>query len=209
MRLLLIRHGETPWNVTLQYQGHAALPLNRHGSTQAAATAARLRTLLPHALYSSDLLRAVQTAEPIAAACGLPIQRDHDLREIDVGQWQGLTPTELQQRFPQHMAEYARDPAGTVRLGGESYAQLQVRALRFLARLEQQQPPEATVVIVSHGGTLRTMICDVLGLELRAFGRIWLDNGSISEIRIDNAGRRLVRLNDTAHLEQPPTVGGE
>jgi broad specificity phosphatase PhoE len=209
MRLLLIRHGETDWNVTLQYQGHADLPLNDHGRMQASALAERLRALRPAAVYSSDLPRAVQTAEPIAAACRLELQRERDLREIDVGRWQGLTPAELRQRFPAHMAAYAADPAGTVRLGGESYAQLQVRALRCLGAIEQQHRQDETVVIVSHGGTLRTMICAVIGLELRAFGRLWLDNGSISELRSDAEGRRLVRLNDTAHLEQPPTVGGE
>src|SRR5690606_26006256 len=129
MRLILVRHGETPRNVALQYQGQANVPLNERGILQAQRAPERLRSSGAVALYSSDVARAWQTAEVIGAAVGLTPEPTPELREIDVGQWEGLTPEELYRRFPDHMAEYERDPARTVRLGGESYAQLQERAL--------------------------------------------------------------------------------
>ncbi|MFQ3661453.1 MAG: histidine phosphatase family protein [Chloroflexaceae bacterium] len=209
MRLILVRHGETPWNVTLQYQGHANVPLNERGREQARRAAARLRGLEVRALYASDIARAWQTAEIIGAALGQTPVPMPELREIDVGQWEGLTPEELYRRFPDHMAEYKRDPARTVRLGGESYAQLQTRALVALQRIQETHAQGDTVVAVSHGGTIRALLCHVIGLDLANFGRMWLDNGSLTELRLGRNGWRLMRLNDAAHVEDMVAEGGE
>jgi broad specificity phosphatase PhoE len=209
MRLILVRHGETPWNVTLQYQGHVNVPLNERGRDQARHTAARLARLGADALYTSDIARAAETAEIIGAALGLKPAPMPDLREIDVGNWEGLTPEELYRRYPAHMAEFERDPARTVRLGGESYAQLQQRALVGLKRIYEAHKPGNVIVAVSHGGTIRALLCHVIGLELANFGKMWLDNGSLTEIRYGSHGWRLVRLNDAAHLEGMVAEGGE
>jgi broad specificity phosphatase PhoE len=209
MRLILVRHGETPWNVTLQYQGQAHVPLNDRGRTQAHLGAERLRRAGALALYSSDLARAYETAEIIGAALDLAPQPAPDLREIDVGQWEGLTPEELYRRFPDHMREYERDPARTVRLGGESYAQLQQRALRWLDTISAAHQPGDTIIAVSHGGTIRALLCHVIGLDLINFGRMWLDNGSFTELQFGRNGWRLLRLNDAAHLEGLVAEGGE
>lgn len=209
MRLILVRHGETQWNVTLQYQGQANVPLNERGHEQGRLTAERLRRLGASALYSSDIVRAWQTAEHVAQTTGLPITAMPELREIDVGQWEGHTPEELYRRFPDHMAEYERDPARTVRLGGESYAQLQQRALVALNRIAEQHRDDAVVLAVSHGGTIRALLCHVIGLDLINFGKMWLDNGSLTELRRGRSGWRLVRLNDAAHLEGLVAEGGE
>ncbi|MGQ9926533.1 MAG: histidine phosphatase family protein [Chloroflexaceae bacterium] len=209
MRLILVRHGETPWNVTLQYQGHANVPLNERGREQARRAAARLRGLKVRALYASDIVRAWETAEIIGAAIGQTPTPMPELREIDVGQWEGLTPEELYRRFPDHMAEYRRDPARTVRLGGESYAQLQARALVALQRIQESHNQGEVVVAVSHGGTIRALLCHVIGLDLSNFGRMWLDNGSLTELRLGRNGWRLMRLNDAAHVEDMVAEGGE
>lgn len=209
MRLILVRHGETPWNVTLQYQGQANVPLNERGREQALRAAARLTRYGVTRLYSSDLARAWQTAEVIGTTIGLTPVAIPELREIDVGQWEGLTPEELYRRFPDHMAEYRRDPARTVRLGGESYAQLQARALIALQQIQDQHQPGDIVAAVSHGGTIRALLCHVIGLDLDRFGRMWIDNGSLSELRLGRNGWRLMRLNDNAHVEEMIAEGGE
>ncbi len=201
MRLLLIRHGETDWNVTLQYQGQAQTPLNANGVAQARRVAHRLRHAGAVALYSSDLARAWQTAEIIGELLNLEPVSMPELREIDVGQWEGLTPEELYRRFPEHMEAYERDPARTVRLGGESYLQLQARGLAALQQIERNHLADQTIIVVSHGGTIRAILCHVIGLDLGNFGRLWLDNGSISELRYNAAGWRLTGLNDRSHLE--------
>jgi broad specificity phosphatase PhoE len=209
MRLILVRHGETPWNVTLQYQGQVNVPLNERGRAQARLTAERLARLGVAALYTSDTARAAETADVIASRIGMNPRPMPELREIDVGQWEGLTPEELYRRFPDHMAEYERDPARTVRLGGESYAQLQARALVALRQIYEAHQPNDVIVAVSHGGTIRALLCHVIGLELANFGKMWLDNGSLTELRYGSHGWRLVRLNDAAHLEGLVAEGGE
>ena len=209
MRLLLVRHGETPWNVTLQYQGQGKVPLNERGLEQARRCAERLTRYGATALYSSDIVRAWQTAEVIGEALALKPIPMPELREIDVGQWEGHTPEELYRRFPDHMAEYRRDPARTVRLGGESYAQLQTRALVALNHIQERHQQDAAIVAVSHGGTIRALLCHVIGLDLGNFGRMWLDNGSITELRLGQSGWRLMRLNDNAHVEALVAEGGE
>jgi broad specificity phosphatase PhoE len=209
MRLIFVRHGETPWNVTLQYQGQANVPLNERGREQARRAAERLRRLEVSALYSSDVARAWETAEIIGAALGRTPRPMPEIREIDVGQWEGHTPEELYRRFPDHMAEFKRDPARTVRLGGESYAQLQARALLALQQIQEAHQQGETVVAVSHGGTIRALLCHVIGLDLAQFGRMWLDNGSLTEFRLGRNGWRLMRLNDAAHVEDMVAEGGE
>jgi len=209
MRLIFVRHGETPWNVTLQYQGQGNVPLNERGQEQARRAAERLRRFEVAALYSSDIVRAWQTAEIVGAALGRTPVAMPELREIDVGQWEGHTPEELYRRFPDHMAEYKRDPARTVRIGGESYAQLQARALVALTYLQETHQQGETIVAVSHGGTIRALLCHVIGLDLGLFGRMWLDNGSLTEFRLGRNGWRLMRLNDAAHVEGIIAEGGE
>ncbi len=209
MRLILIRHGETEWNATLRYQGHAAIPLNENGHGQARAAGVRLARYGATALYTSDILRASKTADVIGAEVGLNPQPLPELREIDVGQWEGLTPEELYRRFPDHMREYQRDPARTVRLGGESYAQLQARALAALQKIDATHTDDQVILAVSHGGTIRALLCHVIGLDLAYFGRMWLDNGSLTELLRGSQGWRLVRLNDAAHLEGTELASGE
>jgi broad specificity phosphatase PhoE len=209
MRLILIRHGETEWNATLRYQGHANIPLNAQGRAQARTTGARLARYGATALYTSDIVRAAETAEAIGAVVGLVARPMRELREIDVGQWEGLTPEELYRRFPEHMEAFDRDPARTVRLGGESYAQLQERALVALNTIHNAHPGDEVVLAVTHGGTIRALLCHIIGLDLAHFGRMWIDNGSLTELRHGAHGWRLVRLNDAAHLEGMDFAKGE
>jgi alpha-ribazole phosphatase/probable phosphoglycerate mutase len=209
MRLIFVRHGETPWNRTLQYQGQAPIPLNERGREQARRAGQRLARSGAVALYSSDLPRAWETAEIIGEYVHLHPIAMPDLREIDVGLWQGLTPIELYQRFPEHMREYDRDPARTVRLGGESYAQLQARVLRAFTQIEAAHRTGETIIVVSHGGSIRALFCHIIGLDLVNFGKLWLDNGSLSEIVRGRSGWRLLRMNDVAHLEDLVVEGGE
>lgn len=209
MRLILIRHGETEWNVTLQYQGHAGVPLNERGREQARRVAERIRRQQAVALYASDIVRAWETAGIVGECLGLTPRTMPELREIDVGKWEGLTPEQLYRQYPDHMREYDRDPARTVRLGGESYAQLQTRALAAMQTIHAAHRADETVLAVSHGGTIRALLCHVIGLDLAHFGRMWLDNGSLTELRYGRHGWRLIRLNDAAHLEGMTVEGGE
>jgi broad specificity phosphatase PhoE len=200
MRLILIRRGETDQNAALRYGGQASVPLNQRGRAQAQAAGARLARLGASALYTSNFARAAETAALIGAAVGLAPQPMPELREIDVGQWEGLTPEVLYRRHPEHMQPFARDPERPVRSGGESYAQLQVRALAALSTLQAAHPGDAPVLAVTHGGVIRAVLAHVIGLDLADFGRVWLDPCSLAEIGHGAHGWRLLRLNDAAHL---------
>lgn len=200
MRLILVRHGETAWNAERRYQGYHPIPLNERGRQQAARAGVRLKQRAAVALYASDITRAWETATIIGQATGLVPQALLDLREINDGAWAGLTPDELLVRFPEHMAEMRYAPDTTVRLGGESYAQLQLRTVRAFEHLVDQHRGQ-TVIGVSHGGAIRALVCHLLAAPLAHFGRLWIDNGGLVEIVAHGDDWRVLRLNDTAHLD--------
>lgn len=201
MRLLLVRHGETDWNTTLRYQGHLAISLNERGRNQSLRAAEALAKEGASALYASDVVRAWETAVIIGQLLGLDPQPLPGLREVDVGLWEGLTPDELYARYPEHMAEIERDPANTVRLGGESYAQMQLRVVAAIEELRVRHQGE-TVIVATHGGPIRALICHLLGAPLGSFSRLWIDNGAISEIiHHPRYIWRVQRVNDVCHLK--------
>jgi broad specificity phosphatase PhoE len=144
--ILLARHGETDWNRQLRFQGHADQQLNETGRAQAEELAARLRNESIAAVYASDLRRASETAEIVAASMKLAVVVDPRLREIDVGSWQGRTRDEL-------------DGAGW---DGESYEGHRLRVVAALRSIAQAHPGDC-VLVVAHGGTLRRVQEAALG----------------------------------------------
>jgi broad specificity phosphatase PhoE len=170
----LVRHGETEWNATKRAQGQADVPLNEAGRLQAQVAAAQLDGVNLAGVYSSDLSRAIDTAEPIARAHGLEVVTDPAFREIDQGEWEGLGLGEISARWPDLWGparHYVRRP------GGESPEQVQERALEGMARVVERHKRGA-VAIVSHGGTIRWIVADALGYDLEGSARIrGLSNG--------------------------------
>ena len=120
MHIVFVRHGETAYNASGRYQGHTQISLNERGFQQAHVVAQRLRYTRFDALYSSDLLRAIQTADAIAQYHSLPVIQHAGFREIDVGLWEHLTVTEIATNYPQHFAIYKQTPGRAVYTGGES-----------------------------------------------------------------------------------------
>jgi len=149
-----VRHGETDWNRDQRFQGHADPPLNDTGRAQARALADELAGERIDAIYTSDLARARETAELIAERAGVPFVLEPQLREVDVGEWQGLTRTEIEERFPDGMRSWHERGHGWER--GETYEQLAERVLEALERIVSRHPGER-VVLVGHGGTIRAI----------------------------------------------------
>lgn len=143
--ILLARHGETDWNRDGRFQGHADPPLNELGRSQALELAERLAATPFDAVYSSDLARAHETAEILAASHGVPVIADAGLREVDVGSWSGLTRAEIAERFPD--AEHH---------DGETRGEHLARVLVAVERIARTHPGER-ILIVSHGGSLRAL----------------------------------------------------
>ena len=154
--VLLARHGETDWNVAGRWQGHTDIPLNATGRAQAAALAERLRTEGIEAVAASDLSRARHTAEIVAGALGVPLALvDPGLREQRFGRFEGLTPRECEERYPDEWARYVADPrAGPP--GGESRAAMLERVVRAVQLAAARLSGPA--LVVTHGGAIRALL---------------------------------------------------
>jgi len=205
LRLLLARHGQTDWNAQHRYQGHAPVPLNQTGRKQAAALGRRLAREGIEAVYSSDLPRAWQTAQLIAKANDVPLHAEPLLREMDFGEWQGRTHAEIHVHRAQQSLDTApaqaryQEPLSFAPAGGETLGQLAERvssALETARRTQQGQ----TVLWVTHGGPLRTLLCLVLGLGLEKNGLFRTHTASVSELHVYPDRTLLALLNDTHHL---------
>jgi len=147
-----VRHGETDWNRERRFQGHADQPLNELGREQARELADALAGENVDAIYSSDLARARETAEIVGERLGVPVVTDPALREIDVGDWEGLTWPEIEERHPQGVRDWHEHGHGWS--GGETYEQLGERVVRRLRELAAEHEGE-TICVIAHGGTVR------------------------------------------------------
>jgi broad specificity phosphatase PhoE len=160
---VLWRHGQTAWNLENRFQGTTDIELTETGLAQARRAARLLASLRPHMIVSSDLKRTVATAAELAALTGLEIALDEGLRESYAGAWQGLTHPEIMARYGSDYAAWKRgEPVR--RGGGELETEVADRAAPVVERAAEKLPPGGTLVVVSHGGAIRTTIGRLLGL---------------------------------------------
>lgn len=200
-RLLLVRHGESVWNGERRIQGHRDPPLSPRGREQAERL---LRALVDRisgvaAVYTSPLRRAAETAERIGALHGLPVVPDPDLREMALGAWEGMTVTEIAAASPGAYERWLADPDAAPAPGGETATELAARVRRAVACMGQQHPGR-DLVLVSHGGPIKAIVCEALGLDPRHLFRIKQDNTAVSIVERGPGVRRVLLLNDTCHL---------
>ncbi|HRG97143.1 MAG TPA: histidine phosphatase family protein [Polyangiaceae bacterium] len=217
-RLFLVRHGETDDNHSGVYQGQSGRGINARGRVQAEKLALRLAELEPgvdlHALYSSDLERAVDTASVLSQVLGLEVRVDEGLREVYVGAWQGKTAREVEALYPEEHAAW-RAGLDVARGGGETYAELAARMSEALDRAmlaaslaaQAAAGPSARchVMVVSHGAAIKAYVAGVLGPResiaetMRRLGP--LANTAVTVLEREPGGAtRLVSWNDVAHL---------
>jgi len=165
-RIILWRHGQTRWNVERRFQGSTDVELTETGRAQARRAARLLAGLRPDAIIASDLRRAADTAAELAALTGLEVTLDEALRETYAGVWQGLTHDEIIARYGDEYAAWKRgEPVR--RGGGELETEVADRAAPVVLRHVEKLPEDGTLVVVSHGGTIRTTIGRLLGLDPR------------------------------------------
>lgn len=202
MRIIFVRHGETEYNVESRYQGHTDTDLSELGRRQARAVAKRLKYESISAVYTSDLSRASETAQAIAAFHDLPVQRTESLRECAFGEWEGLTVKQIAERYPDLFRNYIRDSVTHRAPGGERLEQLQARVVCAVDAIAERHPGD-TVVIVTHGGPVRAFFCHAFGTTLETFRKIRLDNCSLTTFSLGTDGRWFLEaLNDVCHLEE-------
>ena len=175
-KLYLVRHGETVANAGGRLQGWMDAELNDKGRTQARETSAYYKNIHLDAVYCSTLKRARETAEILAAPHGLPVHAEPDLREFHFGVWEGLNHEEINARDPEEWAKFFVQPTALRVQDGETFAGLQARMVQAWHHIQAQEGPDKDILLVSHGGSLRTLICYFLGLNLDYMWRLRLEN---------------------------------
>jgi broad specificity phosphatase PhoE len=167
--LLLARHGESDWNHAHRWQGFADRPLTERGREQAEALADRLAKIPLDAIYSSDLSRARDTAAAVGRRHDLDPIEIRELREVNVGSWEGLTREEAESRFPEGFRRWLN--GGTGWDDGESYAEMSTRVLAAVRALAERHA-DGRILIVAHGGPIRAVHAAALGLDVEAYRRV-------------------------------------
>ena len=199
VKVILVRHGETDWNLSRRIQGGGSdTQLNQKGRQQAESLALRLKQEKIQAIYSSPLQRAQDTARAIARYYQLPVEIEPSLKEIEVGALEGMSIAgvgKLSELLVRHKQgdELPRLP------GGESVAEVQQRVWGAIQRLVDRHN-DGVLVIVGHYFSVLTAICSVLNLPLAQIDKLRLNSGSLSIITFDGQTPRLVLFNDTCHL---------
>ncbi|MFQ6099889.1 MAG: histidine phosphatase family protein [Anaerolineae bacterium] len=201
-RIVLVRHGQTAWNRKIRFRGRSDVELDEVGLKQAEATGHYLAVRWPVvAVYASRLRRAMQTAEAIARAQGLVARPLEGLLDIDFGEWQGLSPDEVVQRYPALHRAWLEAPHTVHFPNGET---LEIVRSRILAGLDEvvARHPEQAVALVSHTVVNRVLLCAVLGLDNAHFWRLQQDTCAVNVFDVKDDGTfTLVLMNDTCHLQ--------
>ena len=208
--ILIIRHGQTAWNKLKRYQGHSDIPLNERGEQQAVALAETLKNERLDAIISSDLLRALKTAEEIAKWHGLPVQVDSTLRERCYGIFEGMQLEEIERDYPEHLARWqAAEPDFAFPPGereAETLRQFYHRALMALHRWAETHPGQK-IAIVAHFGIIESAWRAAHGIPLGQSARMPVLNTSINRFAVRDGIIELLAWGETEHLEplrKPP-----
>ncbi len=199
-RVLAIRHGETAWNVDGRIQGQLDVPLNDMGHWQVHRLALAVADEHIAAIYSSDLLRAMETAEAVARGCGQAIVTDPGLRERGFGEFEGLSYADINQRWPEMAERWRRRDPNFGAPGGETLNDFFARSVATASRLAAMHPGQ-TIAIVSHGGVMDCLYRAASRLALDA-PRTWLlGNAAINRLLYTPQGFTLVGWSDAHHLD--------
>lgn len=203
IEIILVRHGETDWNTERRIQGHCDIPLNREGERQAAALSRELASEVLDAVISSDLWRAAQTAQAIAAPHGLAVQTDPELRERRFGAFEGLTHDEIRDRYPDHysawrarVADHQFPPAQE---SAETLKEFSLRVVSAVAR-HAAKGNSRRLAIVAHGGLLDCLYRAACDMALEAPRNFEIGNAGINRLAWDGSCFHLLQWGMDAHL---------
>jgi len=198
---VLLRHGQTIWNVERRFQGQSDIPLDETGVAQAERAGRLLAALRPDAIVSSDLSRAMATAQPLAKLTGLVVSLDKDLRERSGGLWEGLTDDEIRERYPRERESWSPPE-------GEAAEAVADRVLAGLQRAADSIPPGGLAVVVSHGAALRFGMERLLGVPGESAGIL----GPLNNCSWSVLGQRAMRwrlLEHNAGTLPEPVLGDD
>ena len=200
MRLLLARHGQSTWNAERRFQGATDIPLSALGREQAAALGKALAGYRVTAAYASPYRRARETAEIALAGSGVPLATMDELRELSLGDWEGCTVDEVRGREGDPYRAWLLAPHDCPPPNGEPLDAVYHRVHTALQHIAAAHGEDEDVLVVAHGGVISVYACVLLGCSFNSLWRLRVDNASLTVVK---PPRRLVSLNDTAHLTGP------
>jgi broad specificity phosphatase PhoE len=198
--LILVRHGQSTWNREHRIQGQLDPPLSGEGRHQAERVGQRLAGRKFAGFYSSDLKRAFETSQAIEAAIGHQPRPMPGLREIYLGEWEGLRTDDLAQRFPEAWSRWTEEPDWDLVPGGEGAALFETRVAAALDEILERHK-HGDVVVVTHGGVIQIALHRVVGRPSRGLFPFKIQNASISVIEKRDGRMIIGSVNDTSHLD--------
>ncbi len=200
-KIILIRHGQTLWNVERKIQGHSNVELAPEGIAQAKLLAKNFPIENISAIYSSDLIRAKVTAEIVAERFNLSVQTEKNLREANWGDWEGKKLAEIEKFDTINYERFFRNPEEVQIANAETFAQLKARAFSALKKIIAAHPDE-NIVIVAHGAINRTILCSILEIPLKNLWSLSQFNTAVNIFRYDDGFFTVELINGTAHLDR-------
>ncbi len=202
IKLFLIRHGQTRWNLEGRYQGDRDIELNRTGIRQAGLAAKYLSKVNFESIYSSPLKRAARTADIINGKRKLDIRLDSDLREVGFGKWEGLKFLEINKEYKEDYQNWLYDPYVNRPTGGESFRELTKRTLRVIDRIISENPDGSSIAVVTHGGVILSLIVSWLRIPISRWKSLIQRQGAINIAVIDRGFPYISAINYTGHLRR-------
>jgi len=203
IRILLIRHGETEWNKIHRFQGRSDVPLNQEGRDQARALAESLKDEPLMAIHSSPLIRAMETASLIKAFHpSIPLLEEEGLMEMDLGEFDGMEAQQWAEKYPDFRKAWHEAPSSVKMPGGESFLEVQSRAIDTLERITQIYPPKTTLLISSHNFVNLTILCYAFGKSLDRFREFRQGTAALNVLYMQGRKLRAEVVNEREHLEQ-------
>jgi len=200
----LLRHGETEYHAQQRLLGRLDIGLDARGREQAAKVAVFFRDIPIAAIYCSPLKRCLETAAPIAADKGLDVKVMEGLMEVDMGEWDGRSLKELLEEDGERVGMWMRDPSSVPIPGGEDFGSVRTRVMAAMEEITAAHPGDDHVLVVTHGGPIRGIICEALRLGLDRMFRLQIDLASISAVKYYDGGisrsGMVTLVNETLHL---------
>ena len=199
-RIILVRHGETTWNIEGRYQGQEDTPLSERGLKQGHLLAEGLRNIPIDLAISSPLKRSYQTCKFCADLHNLPVATDERLLEINHGSWEGVLAGDIQKQYPVEFAQWHSEPEKVVMPGGGESLEDVRKRVRAAFDEYVVKYPHKTLLVAAHDAVNKAIICDILGLGMEHFWQIKQDNTCINVLECNEGVWRAVLLNSTNHM---------
>ena len=201
LRIFLIRHGETEWNKQNRLQGHSDMHLSPEGYHQAIALADHAPFQHAEAIYSSDLLRAMETAGVIAERFNLGVKIMPELRETNFGDWEGREISELATESPKAFGKFFTDPERCHPPQGETFLECQARVMIAIREIIANHDNQ-NVIVVSHGAAIRLILGAALDMPIHKMWAIGQFNMAVNILRVDDGEFTVELMNSTEHLRR-------